>query len=432
LKFAGNCSLGYESLFSSQGICPMSDTDSSGSLDAADSFTETTTTSWFSRILSSLMGVLFGLLLIIGTCVLLFWNEGRAVQTAKSLAEGSGLVVDVAPTAVDPAMQSKLIHVSGDARAQAPLVDPEFGVSTVALKLDRKVEMYQWKQEEHRETRKNIGGSEETTTTYTYTKVWSHEAIDSQKFRRASEHQNPPMRYNALSVVARDATIGAFRPGQPVLTKLTAQEAVRADAALLSSIKAKVRGPVQINDGQIYLGENASDPKLGDIRIDFHAAPNGPVSIVGQQTDTDFTPYQTKAGDRLLIVRSGNLSAAEMFRAEEQSNVVITWVLRVLGAGLMLLGFSLILAPLVVVADIVPLIGDVLGAGTFLVSLALTAVLAPSIIAIAWLFYRPLVSLAVLAVGIALGFGFRKWAAHRTAARARQVAPGPVPATAAS
>jgi hypothetical protein len=88
----------------------------------------------------------------------------------------------------------------------------------------------------------------------------------------------------------------------------------------------------------------------------------------------------------------------------------------------------MLLAPLVVVADVVPLIGSVLGAGTFLVSLGLTAVLAPSIIAIAWFFYRPLISVIVLAVGIALGFGFRTWAARRTAARAGRLAPAAAPA----
>ena len=276
----------------------MTDTDSSSSssFNSDDSFTETTTTSWFSRILGSLMGVLIGLLLTIGSCVLLFWNEGRAVQTARSLAEGAGLVADVGTATVDPAMESKLIHIAGDAKAKAPLVDPEFGVSTVALKLDRKVEMYQWKQEEHRETHKNLGGSETTTTTYSYSKVWSNQAIDSQKFKRASEHPNPAMRYKASSLVAADATIGAFRPGSPVLSKLSAQETVRADAGLLNAIKAKVRGPVQINDGQIYLGENVSEPKIGDIRIDYRAVPNGPITVIGSQTGATLRLIKPRRG----------------------------------------------------------------------------------------------------------------------------------------
>lgn len=195
-----------------------------------------------------------------------------------------------------------------------------------------------------------------------------------------------------------------------------------------------MRGPAQINDGQIYLGENVGEPKLGDIRIDYRAAPNGPISVVGRQSGADFTPYQTKAGDQLLIVRSGTMSAADMFRDEERLNVILTWTIRLVGTVLMFTGFSMLLAPLVVVADVVPLIGSVLGAGTFLVSLGLTAVLAPSIIAIAWFFYRPLVSVIVLATGLAIAFGFRTWAARRTAARVLRPAAGPTsgPATAAS
>ena len=39
-----------------------------------DSFTETTHSSWFSRIGKSLVAVLFGLILTVGSSVLLFWN----------------------------------------------------------------------------------------------------------------------------------------------------------------------------------------------------------------------------------------------------------------------------------------------------------------------------------------------------------------------
>jgi hypothetical protein len=65
--------------------------------DAGDSFTEITHKSWFSRIGATISGVLFGLILLLGSSVLLFWNEGRAVQTVRSLVEGRTLVVDVDP-----------------------------------------------------------------------------------------------------------------------------------------------------------------------------------------------------------------------------------------------------------------------------------------------------------------------------------------------
>ena len=60
-----------------------------------DTYAETTTKGWTTRIGESIKGILFGIVLIGLSCMLLFWNEGRAVQTTKSLNEGAGLVVDV-------------------------------------------------------------------------------------------------------------------------------------------------------------------------------------------------------------------------------------------------------------------------------------------------------------------------------------------------
>jgi hypothetical protein len=128
----------------------MSDADNSG---VTDSFTETTSTSWLSRIGQSVAGVLFGIVLILGSAVLLFWNEGRAVQTARSLTEGQGVVVDADAARVDPENAGKLVHVSGDLKTTAPLNDPEFGVSAKAARLVRTVEMYQWKEDSHSDTR---------------------------------------------------------------------------------------------------------------------------------------------------------------------------------------------------------------------------------------------------------------------------------------
>ena len=50
-----------------------------------DSFTEVSHESWFSRIKSAIVGVVFGLLLFVIAFPVLFINEGRAVKTAKAL-----------------------------------------------------------------------------------------------------------------------------------------------------------------------------------------------------------------------------------------------------------------------------------------------------------------------------------------------------------
>ncbi len=389
-----------------------------------DSFTEVTTTSWGSRLGESIKGVLFGLVLIVGSVVFLFWNEGRAVQTQRSLTEGASLVMSVEPVRVDPANDGKLIHVSGDLKPGGPLSDPDFTVSATALRLVRTVEMYQWEEKTKTETRKNVGGSEETVTTYEYHRVWSETRNDSSRFKRPEGHVNPQMRYSRASYSSRDATLGAFRPGVNVVDKLPASEAVTLDPSLAGKLAGRVKGPVHVADGRIYLGENPAQPRIGDLRVSFKVAPGGPTSIVGRQAGNGFAEYQTKAGDALLMVRPGTMSAADMFTAAQRENRIMTWLLRLAGVFAMFLGFLLILNPLVVVADVVPFIGSILSAGAGIVSLVLTAIVAPVVIAVAWFWYRPLVSAAVLAVGLVLAYGFKRWASQRAAAkRAAQPAP---------
>jgi hypothetical protein len=382
----------------------------------SDSFTETTTKSWGSRIGESIKGVLFGLVLIVGSCIFLFWNEGRAVQTQRSLTEGASMVVSVDPARVDPVNDGKLVHLSGDLKPGAPLSDPDFTVSATALRLVRTVEMYQWKEETKTETRKNVGGSEETVTTYEYVRTWSDSRIDSSRFKRQEGHINPQMQYRGASYSSRDATLGAFRPGANVIDRLPASENVPLDPSLAAKLAGRVKGPVQVADGRIYVGESPSQPRIGDLRISFRLAPAGPTSIIGQQAGTGFADYQTKAGDRLLLVRPGTLSAADMFAAAQRENRILTWILRFAGVLAMFIGFMMVLAPLVVVADVVPFIGNILSAGSAIVSLVLTAIVAPVVIAVAWFWYRPLVSVAVLAIGLVLAYGFKRWASQRAAA----------------
>jgi Transmembrane protein 43 len=388
----------------------------------SDSFTEVTTKSWTSRIGESIKGVLVGLVLIAGSSWFLFWNEGRAVQTQRSLAEGASLVVPVDAARVDGANDGRLVHVSGDLKPGAALADPAFLVTAAALRLARTVEMYQWKEETKTETRRNVGGSEETVTTYEYVRTWSETRNDSSRFRRPEGHVNPQMPYQSASYSSTDATLGAFRPGTNITDRLPTSEDLRLDRSLADKLTGRVKGPVQVIDGRIYLGEDPSSPRIGDLRVSFKIAPPGPASIIGRQAGASFSEYQTKAGDRLLMVRPGTYSAADMFAAAQRENQILTWILRFAGILAMFFGFTLVFRPLVVVADVVPLFGSILGAGAGIVALLLTAIVAPTVIAVAWFWYRPLVSAAVLAVGLGLAYGFKRWASQRAAARRAQPA----------
>src|SRR5690606_1573215 len=121
-------------------------------------------------------------------------------------------------------------------------------------------------------------------------------------------------------------------------------------------------------DGALYLGANPAQPQVGDYRIRYERVPLGTISVIGQQRDDGITAYGTQAGDSLLIVDTGNLSAQEMFDSAVSSNSVMTWVLRAGGLVLLIVGFSLMLGPISVVASVIPFLGSIVGMGTGLVA----------------------------------------------------------------
>jgi hypothetical protein len=129
-------------------------------------------------------------------------------------------------------------------------------------------------------------------------------------------------------------------------------------------------------------------------------------------------PDQTTAVP-ILLVTYGTVSADGMFKVAEASNRTLTWILRAGGFLAMLIGFALVFRPLVAVADVVPFIGTILGAGTFLAALCLAISLSLVTIGVAWIVFHPILAIALLVVAMRSII-----AAHRlsTASRAPKTA----------
>lgn len=382
------------------------------------SFQERTSVSWFGRIRRSLGGVVIGLLLVVAMVVLLFWNEGRAVTTARSLAEGAGLVVPVAAGTLDPAQEGRLIHVSGTVQTESHVSDPLFGIETRGVRLIRKAEMYQWIETRKTETVTKVGGGEETVTTYSYDTGWSDRAHDSSQFRQPDGRTNPPMEVQGQSFQVSDATLGAFSLSQRVLGLIGGAQPLALSPDLADAIQQAVGAGVRasVANGRIYLGVDPAQPRVGDYRVSYELVPLGPVSIIGRQAANGFEPYQTQAGNQLLMVESGTVSAQQMFDDAQASNTVVTWIVRAVGLVLMIVGFALVLSPLGVLGDVIPFVGSMIRMGTGIVAAVLGILLGSVTIAVAWFFYRPLTALVVLAIGFAVAFALTRLGKKKAAA----------------
>ena len=366
-----------------------------------DQFAEVTNTSWGGRIKASFKGIIFGLILFCGAFPLLFWNEGRAVKRYQTLKEGEGAVISIAAERVDPANEGRLVHVSARAETEENLTDATMAVSQKALRLKRTVEMYQWK--EHRETRteKKAGGGEKKVTTYSYSRVWSSTPISSSGFKRRNGHENPTsMPFHSQTFNAAHVTLGAFVLSPALVAEIDNWAPVTIDVS--AAVPAALGSRGMLHGNGYYLGADPGDPAIGDIRIHFTAVYPGPVSLIAAQQGRSFGPYATRAGGTIRLLQTGRHNAADMFKTAHFHNRLLTWGIRVGGLLLMFIGLTLLLKPLSVFADVIPFVGNLVAAGTGLIAFVLALFFGLMIMGVAWIFYRPVLGISLMAAGTAL------------------------------
>lgn len=376
-----------------------------------NSFTATTSTSWLSRISGAVGGILFGILLFLGSFVLLTWNEGRAIKRAKTLTEGASQVVSIAPTEVLVANEGKLIHFTGEAAAEGPVTDPVFDISAEALKLRRTVEMYQWEESSKAEKTQKLGGGEETTTTYTYAKVWSTSLIDSSQFQAPEGHKNPQgMAAESETFEAEGIHVGDFDlpPRLVALIDNYSPRPVTQEEAKAAAERHDA--PLQLTmGGVLYFGADPAKPEIGDLKITFEEAPAGPVSVIAAQVRNTLEPFSVGKLGTIELLKTGTFSADSMFQQEHEGNAMFTWILRLVGFLLMLFGILLVSNIVSVLASVIPFFGNLVGAGISLIAFAVALPLTLMTIALAWLAYRPIIGIPLLLLaGLSIFFAGSK------------------------
>jgi hypothetical protein len=78
----------------------------------------------------------------------------------------------------------------------------------------------------------------------------------------------------------------------------------------------------------------------------------------------------------------------------------MTWLLRFLGFLAVYIGLSMLLAPLGVLADVLPFLGSIMRFGTSLIAMVIAVPTSLATIAIAWLAYRPVLGITLLVIGV--------------------------------
>ena len=182
----------------------------------------------------------------------------------------------------------------------------------------------------------------------------------------------------------------------------------------------------------LYFGRVPGAPEVGDVRVTFEKVVPAKVTVMAVVDGDTFKPFKAKNGKRFQTLVMGAKSGDEIIEAEKEANNMILWFLRILGCLMVIGGLKGIFGFIETILKVVPFIAGIFGWGVGLVCTVLGIVWSLIVIAIAWLFYRPLlgISLLVLAGLLVWVFAFKgKDKLKELASKAKQKNAEPFPAT---
>lgn len=419
-------------------------------------YTEKTTTGYGTRVGNSIKATLMGFVIIIGATILLWWNEGRAVKTADMLEDAQGACVEMPnPDKMDKSLDGELVCGTAMANTEEVLTDADFGISENAISLTRKVEYYQWVEHSESKSEDKLGGKEETTTTYTYKQEWVSSPVNSADFKDPA-YQGKNYTWTTVEeqdLWAEKVTFGAYVLNESLIHSISSTEPVELDVDFqvlqsmdrsIADTYARIKGNtaavtnnainavpniadsvgttvadttaqasnsnqvdlnyVHQNGNVIYYGRSANAPEVGDVRITFEKTVPAKVTVVSVVDGNTFKPFVASNKKKFQTLRMGKKSIEEIFEEENESNTMWTWILRIVGILLVISGFKSLFSFLETLLKVVPFLSSIFAFGVGIICTIVGIVYSLIVIALAWIFYRPVLGIILLVIA-----GFLVW-----------------------
>lgn len=369
-------------------------------------YIETSSTSYWWRLWKSIKWFLAWILLVIISIWLLWWNEWRAIQTTLWLKEWQKILQNWSIKPINETLEWKLIYINWKAETSSLLSDDIFFIKENVIKLERKVQMYQWEEKEKSQTKDNLWWSETTTTTYSYNKKWSDKKIDSEDFNNKWYENLSEWKFKSADFVSNDVFVWDLKLADTFVHKLNKKNKLQINEEIFNKIKDlhKLDNAKLISNSIYIWSWNLNNPQIGDLLISFSVVRPDEVSIVWQQKWTMLTWYRTKYDKSIELLQYWKITSSDLFKKAFEDNSLLTWWIRIVWLILMFIWFRGIFNILVIIAKFIPFIASILSLWTWLISLFLTLIIGWWIIIIAWFFVRPVISISILITIITIIF----------------------------
>jgi hypothetical protein len=309
-----------------------------------------------NRIVGSIGSLLIGVLVFIGSFVLLYVGEMRTDYSdiAKKAAS------------ISSAKEGDFVYLTGEIKSQKPLGDGLYLKESDYIAVERIVEMYAWTEDS--DTTSN------DMTIYNYTQEWTQDPQNSSSFDTEFGHENPSMVNKSERFHTDKAMIGEYIVDMDKV-RLPSYEELKIDQ---NKVRLGNYETLDTLDGKTYIYDGygtLAEPETGSIRISYNIIPSGKkMTVFGKVEGKEFSYHSGEKEKELYRMFYGTKDDALGELKGEYS--MWGWIYKILGFIIMWIGLSMILSPLTTVLEVVPIIGGMgksaLGILTFIVAVLLT------------------------------------------------------------
>lgn len=154
----------------------------------------------------------------------------------------------------------------------------------------------------------------------------------------------------------------------------------------------------------LYFGRVPGSPEVGDVRVTFEKVVPAKVTVMAVVDGDSFKAYKAKNGKKFDTLVMGKKSGDEIVDTAKSANNTWLWILRIVGIFMVISGLKGIFAFVSTILKVVPFVANIVGWGIGVVCTVIGVAWSLIIIAIAWLFYRPVLAISLLAIA-----GFLVW-----------------------
>ncbi|KAJ8734755.1 hypothetical protein PYW08_014005 [Mythimna loreyi] len=279
---------------------------------------------WLTTIMS--------LILFSGVTYFLLWAESQTIQSNLMLEElvSAAESIDVHTGDEAARYEGRVVHIVGPLRILEPISEPDYNIQVQAVKLRKRVQMYQWIEETTEQENFLSEPAEESRKTYWYHKDWRDYVVESSLFYIRPGHHNPPsMPMFSETHIAENVKIGWLYLGMDVKRKVNDYYEIWSDSR-------PERSDIKLHSGFYYHGESALEHEIGDLRIHFSYAGREDdiytaVGVVEGGNLQAYSPTRFPTADPICILRKGSYSLKQLHDLERRDANLHTWKYRLLG-----------------------------------------------------------------------------------------------------